>query len=169
MSFVLRHEPEAIGLVLDDHGWADVSDLIAKMKAAGQEIDRSILNEIVASNDKKRFALSDNNAKIRASQGHSLKSVDLKLKSVVPPDLLYHGTAVKNSEAIHLEGLLKMGRNHVHLSATVNTAVKVGSRHGQPLVFRIDAKRMHEDGYPFYLSENKVWLTDYVPAKYIIF
>ena len=168
MSLVLRHKPETINLTLDKNGWASVDDLIRKMNGLRVfDINRATLNEVVATNDKKRFAFNDDGTKIRASQGHSIKDVDLDLKPVMPPEMLYHGTAAHNSEVVHKEGIIKMGRNHVHLSSAVDTAIKVGSRHGQPLVLIVDAKKMYDNGHVFYLSENKVWLTDHVPAIFL--
>lgn len=166
ISLVLRHKPKAIGLVLDSNGWADVNELIVKSDAQGIKITLDILKIIVEINEKKRFAFKDNFTKIRANQGHSIE-VDVELKLTPPPDVLYHGTALKNKEAILKGGIIKMDRLHVHLSHEEETAKKTGTRHGEPVVFTVDAKKMHEDGNRFYLSENGVWLTEYVPARYI--
>lgn len=166
LSYTLRHHPEKIGLELDNKGWADVSELIAKMNAQDAALTMDILETIVISNDKKRFAFNDNKTKIRASQGHSIP-IDLDLQPLTPPAILYHGTAQQNLESIRTNGLLKQSRQHVHLSATRETAIQVGSRHGKVVVLLVQTGQMHEAGYTFYLSDNHVWLTDNVPVEYI--
>lgn len=168
MSLVLRHKPEEIGLQLDENGWALVSDLIYKMNGKGHALDFENLEEIVATNDKKRFAFNDDKTKIRASQGHSV-AIDLALIESTPPETLFHGTVEKFIVEIKTNGLLKMSRQHVHLSKDKETAIKVGSRRGNPILLIVNSIKMHEDGYRFYQSENGVWLTDHVPAKYIQF
>lgn len=168
MSLVLRHKPEEIGLQLDENGWALVSALISKMNGKGNTLDFESLEEIVATNDKKRFAFNDDKTKIRASQGHSV-SIDLALIESTPPETLFHGTVEKFIAEIKTNGLLKMSRQHVHLSKDKETAIKVGSRRGNPILLIVNSIKMHEDGYRFYQSENGVWLTDHVPAKYIQF
>ncbi len=163
LSLVLRHKPETIGIELDKNGWADVSELLSKI---GRNISMDLLEEIVATSDKKRFAFNDAKTKIRANQGHSI-NVDVELKVVTPPKILYHGTADRFLESIMAKGLEKGNRLHVHLSENYDTATKVGIRHGKPLILKIDAEKMNNDGYKFYLSANNVWLTDFVPVKYI--
>ena len=160
LSLILRHDPGCIGLHLDSNGWADIDELLSKTN-----ITREELFEIVATNEKKRFAIEGN--KIRASQGHSIQSIELGLSSVVPPDTLYHGTSKDSINSIMLHGINKQARQYVHLSQDIETAVKVGSRHGNPAVLNIDAKRMHEEGLKFYISDNEVWLTDNVPSRYL--
>ena len=166
MSLVLRHKPEEIGLQLDEQGWANVNELIDKMNANGFDVNAGIINEVVVTNDKKRFAFNDDKRLIRASQGHSI-GVDLNLQEMIPPDILYHGTTHKYLESIFKNGLKSQSRQHVHLSAAIETAKVVGGRHGKPVVLLINARSMHEAGLKFYLSENKVWLADAVPAEYI--
>lgn len=166
MSLVLRHKPEEIGLEMSEEGWVKVSELISKMNAKGIQVTPETINTVVETNDKKRFAFNEDKTLIRASQGHSI-DVDLNLPEAVPPDILYHGTTTKYVESILQAGLQKQKRQHVHLSATEETAVNVGSRHGKPVILIINAKLMFEDGLKFYLSANKVWLTDAVPAQYI--
>jgi putative RNA 2'-phosphotransferase len=166
LSFVLRHQPEFIGLNLDENGWADVNDLLNKMNSNGFQVTNELLDHIVATNNKKRFAFDDNKSKIRASQGHSI-DVELGLKEMTPPEFLYHGTAEKSVESILASGLEKRDRQHVHLSSDKITAKAVGGRHGQPKIFIVAASQMKEDGFAFYLSENNVWLTDNVPARYL--
>lgn len=166
LSYVLRHRPDSIGLALDANGWADVEDLLARLNAHGHAVDRALLEQVVADNDKQRFAFSDDNTRIRASQGHSVK-VDLALAPAVPPPVLYHGTASRFLKAILAEGLHAAARHHVHLSLDVETAKRVGTRHGFPAVLRVDAARMHADGIVFYCSDNGVWLTDAVLPRYL--
>ena len=168
LSLVLRHDPAAAGITLDEAGWADVDALLAGANAAGVRLDRAGLERIVAENDKKRFALSPDGRRIRASQGHSLE-VDLGLAAVEPPPVLYHGTATRFLKDIRAGGLVPRSRQHVHLSADEATAVAVGTRHGVPAVLRVDAARMHADGHAFHRSENGVWLAAKVPAAYLTF
>ncbi|MBB6371255.1 RNA 2'-phosphotransferase [Chryseobacterium shigense] len=166
LSLILRHQPEIIQLKLDENGWADVSELIAKSAKGRMHFTFKDLEEVVETNNKKRFAFNDDKTKIRASQGHSI-DVDLALKAIQPPDFLYHGTAESNISSILEKGIEKRARQHVHLSADKETATKVGMRHGRPFILTIRTKEMHEDGIPFYLSANGVWLADFVDAKYI--
>ncbi len=166
LSKHLRHQPERIGMKLAPGGWVSVDELLAACKKHSFPINRAELNEVVASNDKKRFSFDSTGILIRANQGHSVE-VDLQLEPTVPPDVLYHGTGHRAVEAILREGLCKMSRHHVHLSSDMATAQKVGARHGRPVVFTVDAAAMHEDGYTFYCSENGVWLVERVPPEYL--
>jgi len=166
LSLVLRHQPEVLSIQPDKNGWVNVDELISKMNEKDFVIDFEILKKVVDENDKKRFIFNENFEKIRANQGHSIE-VDLSLKPIEPPEILYHGTSIKNLNSIFNEGIDKRKRNHVHLSKDMETAIKVGSRHGKPVVLKIKSKLMYEEGQNFYLSENNVWLTDYVDPKYI--
>jgi putative RNA 2'-phosphotransferase len=166
MSLVLRHKPETIGLTLDENGWAGVNELIEKLNKNGAEASIVLIQEVVATNDKKRFAFNEDQTRIRASQGHSI-AVELHLKEMTPPEYLYHGTAERFLDSILATGLQKQGRQHVHLSTTTETAKAVGGRHGKPVILLVNAKEMHEKGYTFYLSENNVWLTEQVPVGFI--
>jgi putative RNA 2'-phosphotransferase len=166
LSLVLRHQPEAIGISLNENGWADVPELIKKINATGNTIDFALLQTVVDTNDKKRFIFNEDKTMIRANQGHSIE-VELDLKEVAPPDFLYHGTVLKFLEAIKKDGLKKMSRQHVHLSKEAQTATIVASRRGAPVILTVNAMVMHTEGFKFYLSENGVWLTNEVPAKYI--
>lgn len=168
LSLILRHKPEVIGLELDEQGWADVPELLKKAAQQNRHISRELLETVVSTNDKKRFAFNEDGTRIRASQGHSV-TVDLNLQQQEPPEYLYHGTVSKFISAIGEEGLQKMSRQHVHLSGDKETAVKVGSRRGSPVILVVRAGQMQRDGFTFYLSENGVWLTDHVPATYINF
>ena len=168
LSLILRHDPARIGLTLDGEGWADVDELLAAAVRSGVQIDRSILERVVAESDKQRFAFSADGARIRANQGHSVP-VELGLAPQAPPEVLYHGTASRFLDSIRCEGLRPGERTHVHLSKDEATAQKVGQRHGKPAVLLIAAGRMLRDGYEFMCSENGVWLTKSVPAEYIQF
>lgn len=168
LSLVLRHKPETIGLSLDQGGWARVDELLAAANRAGVPLDKEVLQQVVEQNDKQRFAFSQDQIMIRASQGHSIP-VNLDLEPIVPPQFLFHGTATRFIASIKKRGLISRGRQYVHLSPDEPTAVKVGQRHGKPVVLTIRAGRMHETGCRFYLSANGVWLTDKVPVEYIIF
>lgn len=167
LSFVLRHQPEAIGIQLDEQGWVDVEELLAAAGRQGRQIDRTLLERVVETNDKRRFAFSEDGLRIRASQGHSVE-IDLGLAPVGPPELLYHGTATRFLDSIRAGGLTSGERRHVHLSPDAETAVAVGRRHGKPVVLTVEAGRMHAAGHLFFLSANGVWLTDQVPAEYLL-
>jgi len=166
LSYVLRHKPEAIGIALETGGWIDVDALLQAMNAAGKPLVRDVLEEVVSTNDKQRFAFSDDGTKIRASQGHSVQ-IDLGLQPITPPDTLYHGTATRFLNSILSSGLQPQSRRHVHLSADEPTALRVGQRHGKPVILRVDAGAMHADGHTFFLSANGVWLTAAVPPAYL--
>lgn len=164
LAYVLRHNPGSIGLTLDNNGWAKIDDLIAKSDKV--KLTKEIIEEVVRTDNKSRYKLSEDGERIRASQGHSV-NVDLGLEPTKPPKVLYQGTATRFLSDIFREGLKKMNRQHVHLSVDKDTALNVGSRHGKPIILKIDAEQMHKDGHEFFLSDNKVWLTDHVPVKYI--
>jgi len=166
LSLILRHKPEKIGLTLDKNGWAEVSDILEK---SNLKFTMETLEEVVSTNDKQRFSFNEDKTKIRANQGHSLKTIDLELAPQIPPAFLYHGTVLKFLQNIKLDGLKKMSRQHVHLSPDRQTATIVGKRRGAPLILSIRSGQMHADGYPFYLSKNGVWLADHVPPDYIEF
>lgn len=166
LSKHLRHTPERINLTLAEGGWVSVDELLAACKKDGVSINRAELEEVVAKNDKKRFSFDSTGTLIRANQGHSVE-VDLQLTPTIPPDVLYHGTGHNAVASILQNGLSKMSRHHVHLSADIATAKTVGARHGRPVVFAVNAAAMQEDGYIFYCSDNGVWLVDNVPPKYL--
>lgn len=165
LSLILRHRPDVIGIALDAHGWADVDELL---KGIGREyhVDRGMLEEIVRSDGKQRYSFNEDRSKIRANQGHSIP-VDVDLSPAQPPLTLYHGTADRFTASIEMQGLLPQSRLYVHLSCDERTARNVGLRHGSPVVYLVDAGRMHRDGYVFYRSVNGVWLTKTVPAQYL--
>lgn len=167
LSYTLRHRPEKIGITLNDGGWTDVKELIEK---AQKEIifDFNELKEVVQNCEKQRFSLSEDFCSIRASQGHSVK-VKLDFKEITAPPILFHGTVDKFIEEIKKKGLLPMKRHHVHLSKDEETAIKVGSRRGKPVILKIDAQKMQDAGFKFFISDNGVYLTDSVPKRYIIF
>jgi len=166
LSFVLRHKPDAIGLVLDAQGWVSVDELVQKGNAAGTRFSRDNLLQVVETSDKKRFSVSADGQRIRAAQGHSV-SVELGLLRREPPPVLYHGTATRFVESILSEGLKPQKRQQVHLSADVATAERVGQRHGKPVIFKIEALHMHQLGFEFFLADNGVWLIDQVPPDFL--
>ncbi|MDJ1494667.1 RNA 2'-phosphotransferase [Cytophagaceae bacterium DM2B3-1] len=168
LSYVLRHRPDEMGIILDENGYVGVDELIHQFNAYSQiKLTLEKLKQVVANNDKQRFAFSADGSMIRASQGHSVQ-VDLGYEAQTPPEFLYHGTAASNLPSIRKSGLAKRSRHHVHLSPDVDTAKNVGARHGVPVVLPIKALEMHQDGKVFYKSANGVWLTNEVPVDYII-
>ncbi len=173
LSKILRHQPDMIGLTLDENGWAEVAELIEKFgdirldDTTTAPLSVEILKEVVVTNDKQRFAFNADRTKIRANQGHSIV-IDLALKAVEPPPILFHGTATKNMQSIKSQGLIKGSRQHVHLSKNETTAKKVGSRHGTPVIIKVKTKEMFAAHFTFYESDNGVWLTDHVPPQYLI-
>ena len=167
LSLILRHKPEAVGIVLDEHGWADVRELIAGVnRAEGHRLDMEMLEEIVRTDEKQRYSFNEDHTLIRANQGHSI-SVDVELEEKMPPGILWHGTGEKYAAAIDEQGLIPKSRLYVHLSSDTETAKKVGSRHGRPVIYRVNCCQMVQDGFRFFLSANKVWLTKEVPARYL--
>lgn len=166
LSKHLRHQPERIGLTLEDGGWIKVDDLLKACAKNNFPVAPDELKEVVEKNDKKRFSFDASGEKIRANQGHSVE-VDLQLKKQTPPARLFHGTATRNASMIREHGLLKMARHHVHLSADTETARTVGMRHGKPLIFEVDTSAMLENGFEFFVSENGVWLVESVPPEFL--
>ena len=166
LSLILRHKPEVIGISLDEHGWANVDELITGI-AKNNEFDRETLEKIVRTDSKQRYSFNEDGTLIRANQGHSIP-VDVELEEAVPPEILWHGTAEKYVESIEEQGLIPKSRLYVHLSKDMETAVSVGKRHGKPVVYQVKAGEMYRDGYEFYLSKNGVWLTKQVPVEYLI-
>lgn len=159
LSFLLRHDTE---YRFDEYGYREVQDLVQNHGFTKDEI-----LELVETNDKQRYEFNDDKSKIRARQGHSV-NVNVDLKETLPPDVLFHGTATRFLESIREKGILKMSRNYVQLSEKIDTAMEVGGRHGKPVVLGVDTKTMREDGIKFYLSNNNVWLTEFVDSKYIL-
>lgn len=168
LSLVLRHQPETIGIKLTEEGWTNVDELIAAMNAHGEPLDFETLEHVVDTNDKNRFAFSDDGEMIRANQGHSVE-VNLGYQPTLPPEVLYHGTVDKFLPSIRENGIQKGQRHHVHLSQSLGTANAVGKRRGQPVILTIRAREMNVAGHDFYVSANGVWLTDFVPPQFIQF
>ena len=167
ISLILRHKPGTIGISLDEHGWADVQELIAGINASGNhQLDMDLLEEIVRTDEKQRYSFNEDHTLIRANQGHSIP-VDVELEEMIPPAILYHGTGEKYVASIDREGLIPKSRLYVHLSSDEETARKVGSRYGKPVIYTVDCAAMTADGYQFFLSANHVWLTKAVPAGYL--
>lgn len=168
LSLVLRHKPEAAHVTLDAHGWVAVEALIHGAHEAGVALDRALLEEVVRTSDKQRFAFSADGQRIRANQGHSVR-IDLQLSPVQPPPMLFHGTATRFLASIRTHGLRPGSRQHLHLSSDAATATRVGQRHGTPVVLMVRAEAMHAAGHRFYQSANGVWLTDSVPPEHLAF
>jgi putative RNA 2'-phosphotransferase len=166
LSKHLRHEPDRLGIQLAPGGWVPVSDLLDACQKNHFPIHPIELEKVVAENDKQRFSFDETGTLIRANQGHSIE-VDLQLEPAVPPDILYHGTGRGAVESILREGIHKMSRHHVHLSIDIQTARKVGARHGSPAILIVDSATMHVEGHTFYCSDNGVWLVDFVPSNYL--
>jgi putative RNA 2'-phosphotransferase len=167
LSFVLRHQPEHIGLSLDREGWADIEALLLWVNHSGKALDLATLMQVIEESDKKRFSLSEDGLRIRAAQGHSTKVVSINHPEKTPPDVLYHGTATRLLDAILAEGLRAGSRHHVHLSDDMSTAHRAGQRYGSPVVLKVDAQQMHKQGFRFHQADNGVWLTAYAPASFI--
>ena len=165
IALILRHKPETIGIQLDEHGWANVDDLIDGI-AKTQPFDREMLEEIVRTDEKQRYLFNEDKTLIHANQGHSIP-VDVELEKKIPPDILWHGTGEKYTASIDEQGLIPKSRLYVHLSGDLDTARKVGSRHGKSVVYEVAAGAMQADGYVFLQSVNDVWLTKHVPVKYL--
>ena len=165
IALILRHKPETIGITLDEHGWANVEELVAGI-AKQQAFDRDMLEEIVRTDSKMRYSFNEDHTLIRANQGHSIP-VDVELEEKTPPDILWHGTGEKYVSSINAQGLIPKSRLYVHLSSDYDTAVKVGSRHGKPVVYTVATGDMQKAGYQFYQSVNGVWLTKRVPAEFL--
>lgn len=168
LSYVLRHNPDKLGITLDANGWTSVKAMLEKINVGNYSLSMETLEEVVATNNKKRFAFNEDKTMIRASQGHSV-NIDLGIQPKEPPSYLYHGTVEKFMESIREKGLIKGSRQHVHLSADKETAVNVGSRRGKPIILTVRSGEMHAQNYTFYQSENGVWLTEKVPMKFIEF
>lgn len=166
MSLILRHKPEVIEITLDEHGWANVNDLIYGIRKNNPGFNMDILEQIVRTDSKQRYSFNDDKSLIRANQGHSV-NVDVELKEKEPPEYLYHGTGEKYVKSINQDGLIPKSRLYVHLSKDIKTAENVGKRHGKEVIYRINSGQMYRDGYKFYLSENGIWLTKEVPIKYL--
>ncbi len=166
LSYHLRHRPDLLDLELAPGGWIEIEKLLEASQKLKFPLTLSELRYVVEHNDKQRFSFDATNTLIRANQGHSIP-VDLQLQPKIPPEILYHGTYLGAVSAIEQQGLQKMSRHHVHLSANWQTARKVGSRRGKPIVFEVDTQAMHQNGFIFYLSDNGVWLVDSVPREYL--
>ena len=165
ISLILRHKPETIGIQLDKHGWAKVNELITGVNKT-HPLTMDILEEIVRTDDKQRYSFNEDKTLIRANQGHSIQ-VDVELEKLTPPEILYHGTGEKYASSIDKDGLIPKSRLYVHLSSDIETAVIVGKRHGNPVIYTVNSKDMYDAGYEFYRSKNGVWLTKEVPAGFL--
>ena len=167
LSYVLRHKPESIGITLDSDGWVGIDMLIRQAKKHHQQISQDLITQVVITSDKKRFTLSEDGLKIRAAQGHSTNQVNIVHVEKIPPEYLYHGSATRFLGSIIQQGLIAGERHYVHLSIDTKTAVAVGKRHGKPVVLRVSALTMYQQGIKFYLADNGVWLTENVPSQFL--
>lgn len=169
LSMILRHRPEEVGIMLDEHGWADVEELIELSgENLGVNFTKEQLRQMIEENDKPRFSFNDDETKIKANYGHSVP-VDLALEPATPPEILYHGTAIRFLENIQKEGIMRRARNYVHLSGDEETALEVGARHGKPIVLNVNTGKMARDGFTFFKTNDDTWLTEKVPKKYVDF
>lgn len=166
ISLILRHKPQTIGITLDEHGWADVKELIKGVNKT-HPLTMEILEQIVAEDEKQRYSFNEDRTLIRANQGHSVQ-VDVELEEKTPPDALYHGTGEKFVAAIDKEGLIPKSRLYVHLSKDVETAKNVGARHGKSVIYEVKSEEMSKAGIKFYQSVNGVWLVKAVPLEYLV-
>lgn len=166
LSKVLRHSPESIGLTLDANGWAQVSEVLLRLRVGALTLDQSLLDEIVRSDEKQRYRYSEDRTKICANQGHSVK-VDLQLTPAIPPQFLYHGTTESALDSIKAHGLQRRQRHHVHLGLDIEMTMKVAARRGRPHLLEIRSLEMHKEGYVFYQTANNVWLIEHVPAEFV--
>lgn len=169
LSYILRHQPEAIGITLDTDGWVNIDNLIMQANQHGEQLNRELIEQVVKTSDKKRFTISDDGVKIRAAQGHSTQQVNISHAEQMPPEFLYHGTATQFIDSIKKQGLVAGSRHYVHLSGDEKTANKVGERHGKPVVLKVKTLQMYQQGFKFYLADNGVWLTNTVPNTFLIF
>ncbi|NUF50312.1 RNA 2'-phosphotransferase [Gilliamella sp. ESL0250] len=169
LSYILRHQPETIGITLDTEGWVDINILILQANQHGESLTKELIEEVVKTSDKRRFTISEDGLKIRAAQGHSTQQVKIKYVEQVPPEFLYHGTATRFIDSIKKQGLIAGDRHYVHLSINEQTANTVGKRHGKSIVLKVKALLMHQQGFKFYLADNGVWLTNNVHTDFLIF
>ena len=165
ISLILRHKPQVIGITLDEHGWANVDELIEGVSKT-YPLTKESLEQIVAEDKKQRYSFNEDKTLIRANQGHSIP-VDVELPETEPPEILYHGTAEKFEADIDRMGLIPKSRLYVHLSGDIDTAINVGKRHGKPVIYEVSSGKTHRDGIVFYRSVNGVWLTKSVPVEYL--
>ena len=167
LSLALRHEPSALGLVLDREGWALIVDVLRGLAEKDVSVTEDELEEVVRTSDKQRFAISPDGTRIRANQGHSV-DVDLGLLPAEPPAMLFHGTSDRFVASIREQGLIRGARTHVHLSADEATARIVAvRRRGPHVILRVRAADLHREGHPFFQSDNGVWLTPSVPPTHL--
>lgn len=166
LSYVLRHRPDSIGVQLDDAGWVEIEQLLDGLALHGLAISLDELTEVVDTNPKQRFEFSSDRSLLRARQGHSIE-VDLGYEPVVPPDVLFHGTPSASVESILASGLEKRRRHHVHMSTDRDLMLEVARRRGQPVLIQINALKMHRLGHQFFVTENDVWLTEFVPPQFV--
>ena len=162
LAGLLRHRTDPMYIDLNG-GWADVNEIISALKARFPEVDRAVIDEIVANDEKGRYSFDITGT----NQGHSIPGVKIEMERPQPPELLYHGTARRFLPSILREGLKPMSRQYVHISPDIETAVKVGKRHGAPVVLVIRAGDFVKDGNVLMRSYNGVWQAERVPPEYL--
>ena len=171
ISYLLRHNPDDVGLKMDEHGWVLAEELIEGINNSGTyTLDFTQLEEIVRQDSKGRYRFSDDRLKIKACQGHSIPWVEPELEYIAPPKFLYHGTTTAAYDKIMKSGSIsRMNRHAVHMQEDPAKAWQSATRwHLTPVVLKIDTDKMHRDGYVFGKTENNVWCTESVPTEYIV-
>jgi putative RNA 2'-phosphotransferase len=173
---VLRHNPDKINVKMNKQAWVNVNELIEKFNKNNERkpyyLSLPVLLELVRTDNKQRYGLKGegDDLMIRCRQGHSIPWLEMDYREMIPPDVLYHGTIDTVYDSIMEKGILPMKRQKVHMSKDIKTAKTVGGRRkseGKTIIFKIDTAQMALDGIIFYLSDNDVWLTDYVDPKYV--
>ena len=168
MSYILRHKPERFNIDLDKEGYASIDQLVTNTAGDEQALTKNLIEQIVATDSKGRYQISEDGMKVRAVQGHSTNAVDIGHERKTPPARLFHGTCEKVLPSVRKTGIQPMNRHYVHLSDRIQTALEVGKRHGDPVVLVIDCMAMAKAGYKFLLAPNGVWLVDEVKPEFII-
>jgi len=168
VSYILRHHPQAFDLKLAADASVKTAELLAALKSKFKELTKADLVELVENDPKGRFSFLDNQKRIRANYGHSLKGVNPDYQSVKPPEFLYHGTTPKAKAKILAAGLRPMGRNYVHLSLGVKEAEKVALRRTkEPVILKVKAFKAYQEGQNFYKTAKDIYLTDQISAAYL--
>lgn len=173
LSYILRHHPEDFDLKMEIDGTVKIDKLLHTLREDDRfkNLEYKDLKDLVKKDKKNRFTIikSDNeNLRIKANYGHSIDNIDLNYENIKPPKYLYHGTTKKFYENILKQGLKKMNRKYVHLSKSKKQAYEVGKRREKnPIILKIEALKMYNDGYNFFKTESNIILTEYVDEQYI--
>jgi len=161
LNFILQHNPEKIGLVLEKGGWASIDFIVEKTV-----LTREHIQKIVENDEKQCYSFNEDKTKIKANFDHSI-NIELDYIEKSPPNILYHGTDTKNISSIFINGILPIDKNFVHLSEDIKTATIMGKQHGIPAVFKILTEGMIQEGHKFYKISNGIWLTKKVASRFI--